>query len=66
LECTSSHEKIDLVGEKDRGFAMGLNEFAGSFLGRWIGFAFLTGFIANNTELLLSILHWGNFFNSRL
>ena len=37
--------KIDLVGEKDRGFAMGLNEFSGYFS---VGFvAFLTGFIAN-------------------
>ncbi|MFT7197421.1 MAG: MFS family permease [Marinoscillum sp.] len=37
--------KIDLVGEKDRGFAMGLNEFAGYFA---IGVvAFLTGYIAN-------------------
>ena len=36
--------KIDLVGEKDRGFAMGLNEFAGYFA---VGiFAFLSGFIA--------------------
>jgi MFS family permease len=36
--------KIDLVGEKDRGFAMGLNEFAGYFA---VGFvAFLTGIIA--------------------
>lgn len=36
--------KIDLVGEKDRGFAMGLNEFAGYFA---IGVvAFLTGYIA--------------------
>lgn len=37
--------KIDLVGEKDRGFAMGLNEFAGYFA---VGIvAFLTGSIAN-------------------
>lgn len=36
--------KIDLVGEKDRGFAMGLNEFAGYFA---VGIvAYLTGFIA--------------------
>lgn len=36
--------KIDLVGEKNRGFAMGLNEFAGYFA---VGIvAFLTGFIA--------------------
>jgi MFS family permease len=37
--------KIDLVGEKDRGFAMGLNEFAG-YLALGI-IAFLTGYIAN-------------------
>jgi len=37
--------KIDLVGEKNRGFAMGLNEFAGYFA---VGIvAFLTGYIAN-------------------
>lgn len=36
--------KIDLVGEKDRGFAMGLNEFAGYFA---LGvFAFLSGYLA--------------------
>lgn len=36
--------KIDLVGEKDRGLAMGLNEFAGYFA---VGItAWLTGFIA--------------------
>lgn len=37
--------KIDLVGEKDRGFAMGINEFAGYFAVGVV--AFLTGFIAN-------------------
>lgn len=37
--------KIDLVGEKNRGFAMGLNEFAGYFAVGVI--AFLTGYIAN-------------------
>lgn len=37
--------KIDLVGEKNRGFAMGLNEFSG-YLAVGI-IAFLTGFIAN-------------------
>lgn len=37
--------KIDLVGEKDRGFAMGLNEFAGYFS---VGIvAFFTGWIAS-------------------
>ena len=36
--------KIDLVGEKDRGLAMGLNEFAGYFA---VGIvAFLSGYIA--------------------
>ncbi len=38
--------KIDLVGEKDRGLAMGLNEFAGYFA---VGIvAFLTGLIAEH------------------
>lgn len=37
--------KIDLVGEKQRGFAMGLNEFAGYFSVAIV--AFLTGWIAS-------------------
>jgi MFS family permease len=37
--------KIDLVGEKDRGFAMGLNEFAGYVAVAFVGFA--TGWIAS-------------------
>lgn len=37
--------KIDLVGEKNRGLAMGLNEFAGYFAVGVV--AFLTGHIAN-------------------
>jgi MFS family permease len=37
--------KIDLVGEKNRGLAMGLNEFAGYFAVGVI--AFLTGYVAN-------------------
>lgn len=37
--------KIDLVGEKQRGFAMGLNEFAGYLAVAIV--AFLTGWIAN-------------------
>jgi MFS family permease len=41
--------KIDLVGEKDRGFAMGLNEFAGYLALATV--AFLTGWIANNYGL---------------
>jgi predicted MFS family arabinose efflux permease len=36
--------KIDLVGEKDRGLAMGLNEFAGYFAVGAV--AFLSGYIA--------------------
>jgi predicted MFS family arabinose efflux permease len=38
--------KIDLVGERNRGLAMGLNEFAGYFAVGLV--AFFTGFIANN------------------
>ena len=41
--------KIDLVGEKDRGFAMGLNEFAGYLA--LAAIAFFTGWIANNYGL---------------
>lgn len=41
--------KIDLVGEKDRGFAMGLNEFAGYLAVALV--AFLTGWIAGNYGL---------------
>lgn len=37
--------KIDLVGEKKRGFAMGINEFAGYFSVGLV--AFLSGYIAN-------------------
>jgi MFS family permease len=37
--------KIDLVGQKDRGLAMGLNEFAGYFAVGLV--AFFTGLIAN-------------------
>lgn len=37
--------KIDLVGEKQRGFAMGLNEFAGYIAVAFV--AFLTGWIAS-------------------
>ena len=41
--------KIDLVGEKDRGLAMGINEFAGYLT---VGImAFLTGWIATNYGL---------------
>lgn len=41
--------KIDLVGEKDRGFAMGLNEFAGYLAVALV--AFLTGWIAGEYGL---------------
>lgn len=41
--------KIDLVGERDRGFAMGLNEFAGYVT--LAAVAFLTGWIASNYGL---------------
>ncbi len=41
--------KIDLVGEKNRGFAMGLNEFAGYI--SLAAIAFFTGWIANKYGL---------------
>lgn len=41
--------KIDLVGEKDRGLAMGLNEFAGYIA--LAAVAFFTGWIASNYGL---------------
>lgn len=41
--------KIDLVGDKQRGFAMGLNEFAGYISVALV--AFLTGFIASEYGL---------------
>jgi len=41
--------KIDLVGEKNRGFAMGLNEFAGYIA--MAAIAFLTGMVASNYGL---------------
>ena len=41
--------KIDLVGEKQRGFAMGLNEFAGYLAVALV--AFLTSFIASTYGL---------------
>lgn len=41
--------KIDIVGERDRGFAMGLNEFAGYFA--LAAIAFLTGWIASHYGL---------------
>ena len=41
--------KIDLVGEKNRGFAMGLNEFAGYLA--LAAIAYITGWIANQYGL---------------
>lgn len=41
--------KIDIAGEKDRGFAMGINEFAGYLSLALV--AFLTGYIAQNYGL---------------
>lgn len=41
--------KIDLVGEKERGFAMGINEFAGYLAVAAV--AFLTGWVAGNYGL---------------
>lgn len=41
--------KVDLAGEKNRGFAMGLNEFAGYL--SLAGVAFLTGWIASEYGL---------------
>lgn len=52
--------KIDLVGEKDRGFAMGLNEFAGYVA---IGVvAFFTGFIAHKYGVTPYPFYIGIFF----
>ena len=52
--------KVDLVGPKDRGLAVGLNEFAGYFA---VGFtAFLTGYLASRyglrpTPVYLGVLY---------
>jgi MFS family permease len=53
--------KIDLVGEKQRGFAMGLNEFAG-YLAVAIA-AFLTGWVASNYGLRPYPFHIGVAFS---
>lgn len=54
--------KIDLVGEKDRGFAMGLNEFAGYFS---VGIvAYLTGYIAHNYGITPYPFYIGIFISS--
>jgi MFS family permease len=42
--------KIDIAGEKDRGLAMGLNEFAGYFSVGLV--AFITGYIANRYGII--------------
>lgn len=54
--------KIDLVGEKDRGFAMGLNEFAGYFAVGVV--AFLTGYIANTYGITPYPFYIGIFISS--
>jgi hypothetical protein len=41
--------KIDLVGERNRGFAIGLNEFAG--YAALAAMAFLTGWVADKYGL---------------
>ena len=62
--------KIDLVGEKQRGFAMGLNEFAGYLAVALV--AFLTGWIASEYGLrpypfyIGIVLAFSGFFGSWL
>jgi len=53
--------KIDLVGEKDRGLAMGLNESAGYLAVG--GVAFLTGWIASNYGLIPYPFYLGILFS---
>lgn len=48
--------KIDLVGEKDRGLAMGLNEFAGYFAVGLV--AFLSGYIAEKYGITPTLSIW--------
>lgn len=53
--------KIDLVGEKDRGFAMGLNEFAGYFS---LGLsALLSGYVANEFGIRPHVFYLGMIFS---
>jgi MFS family permease len=54
--------KIDLVGEKDRGLAMGLNEFAGYFAVGLV--AFLTGYIANKYGIVPYTFYIGIFIST--
>ena len=49
--------KIDLVGEKDRGFAMGLNEFAGYLAVGLV--AFLTGYLAHTYGVIPYTFYFG-------
>jgi MFS family permease len=51
--------KIDLVGEKDRGLAMGLNEFAGYFSLGMV--AWLTGYIAEHHGINPHVFYIGIF-----
>lgn len=53
--------KIDLVGEKDRGLAMGLNEFAGYFSVGVI--AYLTGYVANKYGITPYVFYIGVFIS---
>jgi MFS family permease len=53
--------KIDLVGEKNRGFAMGLNEFAGYFAVGLV--AFITGYVANTYGILPFTFYIGIFIS---
>ncbi|WP_209332552.1 MFS transporter [Lunatimonas salinarum] len=53
--------KIDLVGEQDRGLAMGLNEFAGYLA---VGIvAFFTGYIANTYGVIPYPFYLGSFIS---
>ena len=56
--------KIDLVGEKQRGFAMGLNEFAGYIAVAIVAFA--TGWIARVWFTAVSFYNWNCIVNFRL
>lgn len=53
--------KIDLVGEKNRGLAMGLNEFAGYFAVGLV--AFFTGYIANIYGITPFVFYIGIFIS---
>jgi MFS family permease len=53
--------KIDLVGDKDRGFAMGINEFAGYVAVGVV--AYLTGFIAHKYGITPYPFYLGTFIS---